>query len=177
MKTEEMLRLQAYLDNEVSSSEARQIASWIARDADAKALYEELACTKSLLAPENEPVVSCPDSREFYWSKIAREIERADREPVRQQTPKPWWIRALAPVAGAAALALIVFTSISSNPTSGHMAQIEKSETDSSITFYSPEQKMTVVWIPSGRAEADASVQQDQDDMPVDQTAPPDDAL
>jgi hypothetical protein len=171
--------LQAYLDNEVSSSEARQIASWIARDGEAKALYEELACTKSLLAPENEPVVSVPDSREFYWSKIAREIERADREPVREVKRAPWWIRVLAPIAGTAALAVFVFTSISFNAPGGpsHMAQIEHSETDSSITYHSPEQNMTVVWIPSGRAEADASVQQDEEEVPTDQPVQQDEAL
>lgn len=161
MKTEEMLRLQAYLDNEVSSAEGREIASWIARDTEAKALYEELAATKTMLAPENEPVVTVPDSREFYWSKIAREIERVEREPAREQVARPWWVRMLAPVAGAAALALFVFTSVSTNAprVAGH--QIERSETDSSITFYSPEQKMTVVWISSGQEHADADVQQD----------------
>jgi anti-sigma factor RsiW len=168
MKTEQMLRLQAYLDNEVSSAEGREIASWIARDAEAKALYEELAATKSLLEPENELAANVPDSREFYWSKIAREIERVEREPAREHSPRPWWIRILAPVAGAAALALFVFTSISVNgPGSpGHMGfQKEDSKTDSSITFYSPEQKMTVVWIPSGRVEADANVDLDEDEV------------
>ena len=169
MKTEQMLRLQAYLDNEVSSAEGREIASWIARDAEAKALYEELAATKSLLEPENELAATVPDSRDFYWSKIAREIERVEREPAREHSSRPWWIRILAPVAGAAALALIVFTSISVNgPTGRGLAikdhQIEQSQTDSSITFYSPAQKMTVVWIPSGRVEADANVDLDEDE-------------
>ena len=170
MKTEEMLRLQAYLDNEVSSAEGREIASWIARDAEAKALYEELAATKTMLAPENELAAAVPDSRDFYWSKIAREIERVEREPAREYAPRPWWIRILAPVAGAAALALFVFTSISTNTprvAGGH--QVEHSETDSSITFYSPEQKMTVVWISSGQEQADANVQQDSDAEPDDE--------
>jgi anti-sigma factor RsiW len=172
MKTEQMLRLQAYLDNEVSSADGREIASWIARDPEAKALYEELAGTKSMLAPENEPVVTVPDSRDFYWSKIAREIERVEREPAREHSPRPWWMRVLIPLAGTAALALIVFTSISVNgptATGGRLArgdhQFEQSQTDSSITFYSPAQKMTVVWIPSGRVEADANVDTDEDEL------------
>jgi anti-sigma factor RsiW len=163
MKTEEMLRLQAYLDNEVSSAEGREIASWIARDAEAAALYEELKATKTLLAPENEPSVAVADSREFYWSKIAREIERVEREPAREYKARPWWVRILAPAAGAAALALFVFTSISFNAPGHSMAQKEVSETDSSITFYSPEHKMTVVWISSGQEQADADVQSDLD--------------
>jgi anti-sigma factor RsiW len=167
MKTEQMLRLQAYLDNEVSSVEGREIASWIARNAEAAALYEELKATKTLLAPENEPAVAVPDGREFYWSKIAREIERVEREPAREYTPRPWWVRILAPAAGAALLALFVFTSISFNAPGGRVVadghQVEVSETDSSITFYSPEHKMTVVWISSGQEQADAEVQQDFD--------------
>jgi len=118
MKTEDQLRLQAYLDNEVSSSEARQIASWIARDPEAKALYDELQGTKALLNAENELPVTVPDSRDFYWSKIQREIERAEREPARATaTVRPWWIRIMAPVAATAALALVLFTSISTAPT------------------------------------------------------------
>jgi len=168
MKTEQMLRLQAYLDNEVSSAEGREIASWIARDAEAKALYEELAATKSLLAPDNELAATVPDSREFYWSKIAREIERVEREPAREYTPRPWWMRIFAPVAGAAVLALVVFTSVSNNGRSVAGHQVEHSETDSSLTFYSPEHKMTVVWISSGQVEADADVQQVSDIEPDD---------
>jgi anti-sigma factor RsiW len=168
MKTEEMLRLQAYLDNEVSSADGREIASWLARDAEAAALYEELKATKTLLAPENEPAVAVPDSRDFYWSKIAREIERVEREPARDYSPRPWWIRILAPAAGAALLALFVFTSISFNGPAHHMAQKEVSGTDSSITFYSPEQKMTVVWISSGQ-ESVAEVSPDSDLDPDDE--------
>jgi anti-sigma factor RsiW len=154
MKTEEQLKLQAYLDNEVSSSEARQIASWIEKDAEARALYEELRATKALLCAENEAPVAVPEGRDFYWSKIQRGIEAAEREPAREVSARPWWIKLLAPVAGAAALALFVFTSVSTNPNGASRLaaggpQIEQSETDGSITFYSPAQRMTVVWIPS----------------------------
>lgn len=154
MKTEDQLRLQAYLDNEVSSSEARQIASWIARDPEAKALYDELQATKALLNAENELPVSVPESHDFYWSKIQREIERAEREPARPTaTARPWWVRILAPITATAALAVVLFTSVSTNPI-GRGHDTEVSQTDSSITFYSPAQKMTVVWIPSGQESA-----------------------
>jgi anti-sigma factor RsiW len=149
MKTEQMLRLQAYLDNEVSSAEGREIASWIARDAEAKALYEELKATKSALAPENELAATVPDSREFYWSKIAREIERVEREPAREYTPRPWWMRLLAPVAGAAALALFVFTSISTDPKISAVHQERSDVENGTITFRSKDNSMTLVWISS----------------------------
>jgi anti-sigma factor RsiW len=153
MNTESKLRLQAYLDNEVSSAEGREIASWIARDAEAAALYEELKATKTLLAPENELAITAPDSREFYWSKIAREIERVEREPAREYTPRPWWVRILAPVAGAAALALILFTSISTNP---HVTAVHQERSDlenGTITFRSRDNSMTLVWISSDGSE------------------------
>jgi len=88
-----------------------------------------------------------------------------EREPAREYAPRPWWIRILAPVAGAAALALFVFTSISINGPAHSVADAQKevSETDSSITFYSPEQKMTVVWISSGREQADAAAAEASD--------------
>jgi len=156
MNTESKLRLQSYLDNEVSSAEAREIASWIARDAEAKALCDELQGTKALLIAENELPVAVPDSREFYWSKIQQGIERAEREPSREVVARPWWSRLLAPVAGAAALALFVFTSVSTNPARNVAGQTEQSLTDNSITFYSPEHKMTVVWIASAANSADS---------------------
>jgi anti-sigma factor RsiW len=158
MKTEEMLRLQAYLDNEVSSAEGREIASWLARDAEAAALYEELKATKTLLAPENEPVVTVPDSREFYWSKITREIERTEREPAREIAPRPWWIRILAPVAGAAALALILFTSISTNPRVSSVHQERSDLENGTITFRSKDNSMTLVWISSDGSETAQAV-------------------
>jgi len=161
MKTEAILRLQAYLDNEVSSADARQIASWIARDAEAKALYEELKATKDLLNAENELAVTLPESHDFYWSKIQRAIDKAEQEPVQRHSPRPWWIRLLAPVAGAAVLGVFVLTSVSFNGITGHYKEV--SETDNSITFYSPEQKMTVVWIPSGNEEIVASADESDD--------------
>jgi anti-sigma factor RsiW len=166
MNTESELRLQAYLDNEVSSSEAREIASWIARDAEAKALCQELQATKAALAPENELPVNVPDSREFYWSKIERAIEHAEREPVRRSSPQSWWLRLLAPVAGTALLAIFVFTSISFNGPEGlaRGGQRITSETDSSITFYSPEHHMNVIWIASAQP-ADESDADGEDDF------------
>ena len=65
MNREAEIRLQAYLDNEISSSEARQVAAWLARDQAAAQVYEELRNTKLLLSG-NEPEIQLPESREFY---------------------------------------------------------------------------------------------------------------
>lgn len=168
MKTEDQLRLQAYLDNEVSSSEARQIAAWIARDAEAKALFEELQATKAVLNAENELPVTVPESRDFYWSKIQRGIEQAEREPAPvAERARPWWIKLLAPVAGAAVLALFVFTSISTGPrlSTASTSEDQSALENGTITFHSKEHGMTVVWMPSSAAATTEAVSEFDDDF------------
>ena len=84
MKDEQQLKLQAYLDGELPDSEVRAVADWIAKDAEAAGLLAELKNTRGALAGF-EAEIKLPESREFYWSKIAREIERAER--VEQSVP------------------------------------------------------------------------------------------
>ena len=69
------MRLQAYLDGELPDSEAREAASLLAQDAEARALLAELKNTSAAMAGF-ELDIKLPESREFYWSKIEREIER-----------------------------------------------------------------------------------------------------
>ena len=71
------LELQAYLDGELSAGEAKAIADLLGRDAGAQALYQELRTAKSLLAG-NELDRKLPESREFYWSKIQRQIDQVE---------------------------------------------------------------------------------------------------
>src|SRR5262245_46280987 len=80
MKNDTQLKVQAYLDNELSAGEARKVASLISSDADARGLYNELKLVREALC-ENEAAVPVPESREFYWSKIRREIEAAEKTP------------------------------------------------------------------------------------------------
>src|SRR5688572_6098577 len=75
MTEDQQLKLQAFLDGELSEKEAREMASWLARDAEATALAGELRNTRKALK-DSEPNIRVPESREFYWSKIQREIER-----------------------------------------------------------------------------------------------------
>lgn len=165
------LRLMAYLDNEVSASEGRQIAAWLARDAEARALYDELKATRDLVR-ENEPAMAVPETREFYWSQISRRIATAEREgaPV-EAAPRNWILRFLAPAAALAAVVMFAVTSLNTGPNrqlvdgATALAQVENSATDNSISFYSPEHKMTVVWIDSGKQETVAEAEFDFDDF------------
>ena len=53
------------------------MANWLARDREAAALLEELRNTRAALAGF-EAEVRLPESREFFWSKIEREIQRLE---------------------------------------------------------------------------------------------------
>src|SRR4051812_32126786 len=103
MNSEVELELQAYLDGELAGADARRVESLIAADPQAKALFQELKTTKSLLAA-NEPEIKLPDSREFYWSKIERAIERTEQpELPAAANVGSWlsgWRRYLAPLTG-----------------------------------------------------------------------------
>jgi len=78
MKQDLQLKLQAYLDGELSSGEAKPVADLVARDADTRALLAELTNTRSALAGF-ESEIKLPETREFYWSKIARDIQRQEK--------------------------------------------------------------------------------------------------
>lgn len=158
MKIDQTVRLQAYLDNEVTSAEAREIAAWLARDLEAQQLFQELKTVNAIMA-EGEVPVKLPESREFYWSKIERGISNAAPLPEARKAPAPWWARFLVPVAGAAAVTLLMISSGSldsfklRNMAAGvqEIDNTEPSDDTGAITFRSHREGMTVVWIPSGR--------------------------
>ena len=77
MKQDLQLKLQAYLDGELPSSDAKAVSALLAQDVDARALLAELTHTRSALAGF-ESEIKLPETREFYWSKIARDIQRQD---------------------------------------------------------------------------------------------------
>ncbi len=77
MKQDLELKLQAYLDGELPSGEAKAVADLVAQDADTRALLTELTHTRSALAGF-EAEIKLPETREFYWSKIARDIQRQE---------------------------------------------------------------------------------------------------
>jgi anti-sigma factor RsiW len=79
MDLEAQLKLQAFLDGELPEKEAREVASWLARDTEATDLFAELRHTRRALA-NFEPRMKVPESREFYWSKIEKEIQRLEPE-------------------------------------------------------------------------------------------------
>src|SRR5882757_3184129 len=92
MNQEQQLKLQAFLDGELPEREAHEILTWTQRDPAAAALLAELKNTRQAVA-KGEPPLRLPESREFFWSKIEREIQRLEPRPA--ATPEPSTFAAL----------------------------------------------------------------------------------
>lgn len=93
MNEEQQLKLQAYLDGELPEPERRRVAAWLANDAAAAALSAELRNTRQAFG-HFDAGLKLPESREFYWSKIQREIRRRELSASATQ-PSRWWARVL----------------------------------------------------------------------------------
>src|SRR5437016_5989203 len=112
MNSELELKLQAYLDGELSRWQARKVAAWLAADREAQGLLNELTMAKTALAA-GEVELKLPENQEFYWNKIQRDI--ASSEAAHRLPPPPAlvflaaWRRLLAPLAG---VALITFLTV-----------------------------------------------------------------
>lgn len=160
MKNDTQLKVQAYLDNELSPGEARKVASLISSDTEARDLYHALQSTKQFLEG-NEPEVKLQESRDFYWSKIQRGIESAERMP-KPSAATSWWVKLLAPLAGAAALLALLLsvahpgdgpTSVAQSSPEDFIAERASHEVEdlnpdvSTITFHSEAEGVTVVWV------------------------------
>ena len=154
------LKLQAYLDEELASGEASEIRELLERETEARSLLEELKATRTLLAG-NELEFKLPETREFYWSKIRRQIEREEQpaSPVdARQAASAWWTRFLAPAAVLIALAVFIAFALQKPDASsglwafdeGHEIETPLEET-SSFSFRSEAAAMTVVWVDSHR--------------------------
>jgi negative regulator of sigma E activity len=152
---ETKLKLQAYLDNELSGADLREIAAVLERDPEARALYAELEGTRSLLEA-GELELKVPESREFYWSKIQREIQRESREATARPSRfflagYPRWFRILAPTGGAALVltAALSVVRLTTGPSAlSYVHELETPLEDTSvISFHSQSAGMTVVWV------------------------------
>jgi anti-sigma factor RsiW len=149
MTEEQQLKLQAFLDGELPESDRREVAAWLAQDTDATALLGELKNTRNALKGF-EPEIKLPESREFYWSKIKRQIERA--EPAPTAAPKAslftWVRRILMPLGTVAALALVGLVAVHIFSASPRPMAADVMLGDSgAFTYRDDSQGMTVVWL------------------------------
>ncbi|HYE31787.1 MAG TPA: hypothetical protein VEH27_10180 [Methylomirabilota bacterium] len=142
------LEIQAYLDNELTSAQARQVALRMDKDADAERLFRELRAVKKALA-EAEPEHKLTEPREFYFAQIVQRIDRAEALAAEQRVEVPWWRRAIAPIAGVAAVSAVAFLLARTATPTTNFAQETGPRTHESgaITFRSHADGMTIVWI------------------------------
>jgi anti-sigma factor RsiW len=158
MSEEQQLKLQAFLDGELSEREAREVLVWTQRDGDAALLLAELKNTRQAITGA-APQMKLPESREFYWSKIAREIQRP--EPQRTSSPAVSIFAALRrfllPASAVAALVIAGLFSHFNTPKLGlesvadaDTASVETTQVDSDATTYrDASEGTTLVWFSS----------------------------
>lgn len=145
MNQETQYKLQAYLDGELSEADRAGIETLLARDAGAQALLAELRHTTGALAGY-EAEIKLPESREFYWSKIQREIQRQPA-PVRADgwSLSAWLRRILAPAGALAAVAIVVMLSL---PRAGGGGDYFAASGDAvAFTYQNYKTGTTLVWL------------------------------
>jgi anti-sigma factor RsiW len=145
MDYKSQLKLQAYLDGELAEGEAREVAGWLARDREAVALLAELKMTRQAMA-DFETGIKLPESREFFWSKIERQLQASEAvEPARGVSPLlAAWRRFLAPATGLAAVLMVTVLLVrgSGNP------DAESSMSDpGAFTYRDYKNGTTLVWL------------------------------
>ena len=112
MNESEQLKLQAYLDGELTGRERDEVAKLLDAREDARELLAELQHTRAAVRG-NEPERKVDCTREFYWSRIEREMDATsqDAEPAVGVGLFQWLRGHVRSVAGAGvALAVLALT-------------------------------------------------------------------
>jgi anti-sigma factor RsiW len=111
------IKLQAFLDGELPERESAEVRGLLERDPAAQDLVSELRATRAALK-DFESDLKVPETREFYWSKIQREIHRL--EAPAQPAPAVSWIhtlrRWLVPLGSVAVIAIVGIVSLVRSP-------------------------------------------------------------
>ena len=155
------LQLQAFLDGELPKREASKLAERAAQDRESAALLEELRNTRNALTGF-EAEIRLPESREFFWSKVAREIERLEK-PAPEPGPLPFaalWRRFLIPVStlAVAVAAGFVLTRTLTPPNLVVAGDSETTLADAeAFTYRDYSTGTTLVWV-SYPADSDAGL-------------------
>jgi hypothetical protein len=154
MKHELELKVQAWLDGEASDREAARLADLVIQDAETGAVAAELGAVRKAMAG-SELSVPVPDSRDFYWSKIERQIQREASAPKREAIS--WaarWRRFVLSLAGATAFIFVLTFAIkqAQQPT---FDEISATDTGmDAVTFHDQSAEMTVVWLQDNSQQA-----------------------
>jgi len=147
MDYEAQLKLQAFLDGELPEAEARQVANRLAQDQEASALLAELRQTRQALAGF-ETGTRLPESREFYWSKIQREIERLEA-PMAAPASNPLLARLRRLFVPATATLLAVIAGVVMlGPRPAAAPELETAVSDTgAFTYHDYSAGATLIWL------------------------------
>lgn len=151
MKQDIQLKLQAHLDGELPSDEAKAMADLVASDSLARELLTELTNTRAAVSA-HEAEIKVPASREFYWSGICREIERQEKSPSQAEGASILVLlrRALVPMSGLAVVILAVMLAWQPVGSSGIVLNEETETTFSdagAFTYRDYDSGATLVWV------------------------------
>jgi len=144
------IKIQAFLDGELGEADTLDIAALIAADREAAALHKELKQTRQALLVGGEGV-SVPETRDFYWSKIRREIE--ELEPARpvQADVSLWhqvarWLKPFGAVAAAAIVGILAWQQMGEGNAGGAIVTAQIDPDAGAITFRDSSTGTTFVW-------------------------------
>lgn len=164
MNHDVQLKLQAYLDGELADRERLEVEALLAREPEAQGLLSELTFTQAALTG-NEPARELPETREFFWSKIERQILREQagaREPASAPSPWLWLRRILAPASGLALVLMITLMVADQRPAPYASFEVEMAtEQMGAFTFRDHSERMTVVWLYDRAGAPDAALVSD----------------
>jgi len=142
------LKIQAYLDGQLSATESGDIATLISSNPEAAALHAELTSIRNALSGA-ELEYRVPDTRDFYWSRISREISRAGQDGTVPSSPYmrrllTGWLKPLGAVCMAAIVGVLAWHQVAqSTPEQGIVTALMDAE---SITFQNDNTGVTFVW-------------------------------
>jgi anti-sigma factor RsiW len=152
MTDEQQLKVQAYLDGELSATEQRHVSEWLGRDQEAAALLSELRDTTTALKA-GEVARPLPESREFYWSKIQSQIDREARQAERGHPPAEEWSwlarlrRFIVPAAGVALAAIVAIVGVRHSDGLDSTATVTSLEDAQAFTYHDYASGATLVWL------------------------------
>ncbi|MFO1459070.1 MAG: hypothetical protein U1G08_06640 [Verrucomicrobiota bacterium] len=147
MKTETCLEIQSYVDDELDPTRRAAVEALCATDPAARQLLVDLASFRDCVR-NHEPGFMVPETREFYWSQIQRQLKPAHTSSSTKLSPWLGWVRWLVPVAGLAAVAYLISLPRTDAPASRTLASASPSSMEaSSVVYRSEADGVTVHWI------------------------------
>ncbi|MCL5098265.1 MAG: hypothetical protein M1608_12210 [Candidatus Omnitrophica bacterium] len=150
MNIDSQLKLQAYLDGELKAGQTRQVAEWLDKDPEARALFAELQHTTTIMTG-NEPPVKLPVPGEFFWARIEREIT-ARPSPRPRYSWAQWW-RVLLPLGAVGLLVALLLPRDAAPGKASSVATLKGMEVETYlpnsqvITFRSESEGVSFVWV------------------------------